>query len=272
MKRGYVDTPNGQIHYRTAGSGEPVVVFHETPFSSLRMAPFIAELGKEMRAIGMDTPGYGLSERPPVPYTTMHEFAQSVAWLVDGLGVGPVHLYGVLTGSQIALQTAADFPGLVKSVAVAEPFNWSKPSRRAVHEKLHRYYPRREDGGHLIDLWNRTEHWNKEAILQDLVLREQGFLDYLTVNEDSGADVYEGMGWEGAAPYAMCRQDIWSVAPRIQAPVLVMYEKDSERGRALPRFLATLPRSRGLDAAPNFRTDPAGAAKLLIDFYRSPGV
>src|SRR5207302_1490484 len=95
MKRGYVDTPHGQMHYRIESpegyDGVPVIVMHSTPASSAQMAPLLRELGKEMTAIGIDTIGYGDSDRPPVPYTTMHEFAQSVAWFIQGLGYKRIH-------------------------------------------------------------------------------------------------------------------------------------------------------------------------------------
>jgi pimeloyl-ACP methyl ester carboxylesterase len=34
MKRAYVDTPEGQIHYRIEGSGEPVLCLHKASLSS----------------------------------------------------------------------------------------------------------------------------------------------------------------------------------------------------------------------------------------------
>ena len=34
MKRGYADTPEGQIHFRTDGAGEPVLLLHQSPRSS----------------------------------------------------------------------------------------------------------------------------------------------------------------------------------------------------------------------------------------------
>ncbi|MFN8532428.1 MAG: alpha/beta fold hydrolase [Dehalococcoidia bacterium] len=265
MKRGYVETPHGQIHYREEGSGPPVILFHETPSSSVNMIPMIQALSPDMRAIGMDTMGYGESDRPPTPYTTMEEFAQSVAWFIQGLGLEKANLFGMLTGSQIALQTAADFPELVSAVAVQEPFNWGTPSRRAVHERIHRYHTRREDGGHLMELWERTRY------SKDLKEREVALKNLLKVNDDSGAEVYGSMGWEGAAPYAMCRQDMWSVTPRIVAPTLVMYFPGSERHRALERFLETLPHGKGTREAPTFRSEPEATKTMLLDFYKNPG-
>lgn len=255
MKRGYVDTPHGQIHYRTTGSGAPVIVLHATPSSSEAMVPILDELGKEMQAIGMDTIGYGQSDRPPKAYTTMEEFAQSVAWFIQGLGFEKVNLFGFLTGSQIAMQTAADFPDLIESVAVFDCFNWNTPSRRAVHERLHRYHPRAEDGSHLMSLWNKYKGRG------DIKRVEMSFKNIFTVNDDDGAEAYDGMGWEGAGPYAMTHQEMWDVTPRIKAPVYMMYGQESELHRALEKFLETLPRAKGTREAPSMRNDIPGLAK-----------
>lgn len=266
MKRGYVDTPHGQIHYRTEGEGAPVLILHQTPMSSESMQPLIREVGKEMKAIGMDTIGYGNSDRPPHPYTDIKEFAQSVAWFIEGLGYKKVHIFGDQTGSQIALQTAADFPELIESVAVFDPFNWGTPERRAVHQRIHRYHPRQEDGGHIMEFWNMFKR------NPDLKAREMTLRNFLAVNDDTGAEVYEGMGWEGAGPYCMTRQVIWDVTPRIQAPTLIMYHPESELHRSLERFMATLPRGKGTREAPNLRRDPAAGARMMIDFFKNPGV
>ena len=132
MRRGYVDSPDGQIHYREAGEGEPVIILHPTPMSSRALIPLIeATAAQGFRAIGMDTMGYGESDRPKKPYTTMGEFAQSVVWLMDGLGIDKANLLAGLTGSQIALQVAADFPDRVKSVVTQEAFN----RRRGSHPR-----------------------------------------------------------------------------------------------------------------------------------------
>jgi hypothetical protein len=155
---------------------------------------------------------------------------------------------------------------VVENVAVYDAFNWGTPERRAVHERLHRYHERREDGSYLLELWNRTGYE------RDLKQREVALRNLMAVNDDTGAEVYGTMGWEGAGPYAMCRQVIWDVTPRIQAPTLVMYPEGGELSRALDRFLETLPHGKGDGQAPSLRTDPDAVAKEAAAFYRSPGV
>ncbi|NIR58682.1 MAG: alpha/beta hydrolase, partial [Gammaproteobacteria bacterium] len=86
------------------------------------------------------------SDRPPEPYTTLHDFAQAVVWLMDGLGLERSSVYGLLTGSEIAVEVAAGWPERVEKLVLEEVFNWNTPSRRAVHERIHHYFPEQRDG------------------------------------------------------------------------------------------------------------------------------
>jgi hypothetical protein len=113
--------------------------------------------------------------------------------------------------------------------------------------------------------------WQRSSRNPDLKARELSFKHLFTVNDNTNAEVYGPMGWEGAGPYTMTRQVIWDVTPKIQAPALVTYSPGSERHRALERFLDTLPRAKGMRDAPGMG-DPESLARMLIDFYKNPGV
>ena len=83
VTRGYVSTPGGQVHYRSAGQADaPVIVFfHQTASSSRMFELMMAELSSSFRCIAFDTPGFGQSWQPAeVP---------SIAWL-GGATVSPV--------------------------------------------------------------------------------------------------------------------------------------------------------------------------------------
>ena len=98
IKRGFVYSPHGNIEYREAGTGPPLVFLHPTPSSSVAYQSFFHYFTDQYRCIGMSTMGYGQSDTPPYPYATLHEFAQCVIWLLDGLGIEKTNLYGGLTG------------------------------------------------------------------------------------------------------------------------------------------------------------------------------
>ena len=266
LKRGFVLSPHGNIEYFELGSGEPLIMLHSTPSSCMAFRDVAPYLAGEVRVIAMSTMGFGQSDRPPEAYTTLTEFAQAVVWLMDGLGLERPSVYGLLTGSEIAAEVGASWPGRVDRLILDEVFNWNTPSRRAVHERLHRYFPERADGSHLLDLWRKVGGDRPGA---DLKVTTQRFMNNLLVNSNEGAEVYGGTGWEGAATYAMCRYEMWDATPRIEAPTLVMHTVDSERGRAHPKFLRTIRRSRGVRLPDR---EPGLWASEVLAFLREPGV
>lgn len=139
-RRGFITTAAGQMHYREAApapagveerGGEPVLFLHMTPGSSRVYAdvlPRVAEAG--YRAIAMDTMGYGDSDSLGA-VSRMEDFAESVTWLLDGLGVTRATIFGLSTGSIIAAATAIHFPHRVSRLALCEPGRFNTPERQA---------------------------------------------------------------------------------------------------------------------------------------------
>ena len=81
----------------------PVVVFHETPGCRC--------LGRRMklpaRLIVPDRPGYGLSD--PNPGRRIRDYPADIEQLLDYLGVGSFHLFGISGGCPYLLATALAF-------------------------------------------------------------------------------------------------------------------------------------------------------------------
>lgn len=269
LRRGFVQCPDGNIEYFEMGAGEPFVMLHSTPASCMAYRDIAPLLSGDVRVIAMSTMGYGQSDRPDPPYTTLREFARAVTWLLDGLGIPRASLYGTHTGSEIAAVTAAEFPERVERLILEEVFNWGTPSRRAVHERIHRYYEVAPDGSHLLDLWRKVGGGRPGMEMHSVTER---FINNLVVNDPEEA--YGQMGWEGAGPYAMTHHDMWETAPAIRAPTLVIHGTTSELGRSHEKFLATIPRSRGvrLPSRGNFhpRQAPELWAREVRAFLRGP--
>jgi len=76
MTKGYVDIPEGQVFYRTEGSGEPLLLIHQRPFSSEEYSPMIPILAQSCRVLAIDTLGHGYSDNPPREYE-IEAFTQS---------------------------------------------------------------------------------------------------------------------------------------------------------------------------------------------------
>jgi pimeloyl-ACP methyl ester carboxylesterase len=114
IRRGFADLAHGQIHYRHAGSGDPLLMLHASPGSSRQLVKLIADFAGTARVISPDTPGNGdsepLSDREPV----IPDLARAMIDFLDQLGLETVDLYGSHTGAAIAAELAIHAPGRVR--------------------------------------------------------------------------------------------------------------------------------------------------------------
>ena len=120
VHRAYAATPGGQLHFREHGDpdGVPLVLLHQTASSSIQWAARVLPLlPAGIRAIAMDTPGFGMSDAPPRPAPGLDWYASRVRDLLDALGIERAHLAGHHTGAMIACEVAAAFPERVASLA-----------------------------------------------------------------------------------------------------------------------------------------------------------
>ncbi|HEX7873083.1 MAG TPA: alpha/beta fold hydrolase [Sphingobium sp.] len=125
VRRGYADGLHGQVHYRLGQPGKSdrptLVLLHQNPSSSLEYAHLIADMGRDRRVIALDTPGYGMSDRPSAPLG-MAGYAASLAAALETLvdeGDGPVDLYGFHTGTLLAIELALAHPQRVRRLILS---------------------------------------------------------------------------------------------------------------------------------------------------------
>ncbi len=120
VRRGFVDVPEGQIHYRMAGSGPgvPLVLLHGAPASSYVLAPMVAEFGKTRPTYALDALGMGDSSPPAVDNPDTAVYARAVLAALDGLGIKQFDLHGMLTGARIAVELAVSQPQRVRKLVL----------------------------------------------------------------------------------------------------------------------------------------------------------
>jgi pimeloyl-ACP methyl ester carboxylesterase len=160
MRRGFADTPDGQIHYRSAGSGPPVLLLHhlhQTPRSSDEYRDVLVLLADAFRPIAMDTVGYGDSYRPDRA-CAIEDYARAAVAFLDALGLGPVAVVGHHTGAVIGLELAASWPDRVERLVLsASPYvDAEDRARRAARPPIDEVEPK-ADGTHLAELWQRRQ-------------------------------------------------------------------------------------------------------------------
>ncbi|MFC2032753.1 alpha/beta fold hydrolase, partial [Chloroflexota bacterium] len=172
MKRGFADTPHGQIHYVTEGLGYPILCFHKTPTSWWDHAPILPILGKKYRTIAMDTLGYGDSDKPPHRYE-ISDYVQSVVDFLDVIGISNLTLVAVSTGSVIASEVAITHPERVDKLIIGgyplysqEELEQRKKELPITVRAIEPGVPK-IDGSHLIAAWN----WAKYTIDFDTSLQ-----------------------------------------------------------------------------------------------------
>ena len=109
MRRGYVDTSLGQVHYRREGAGPPLALFSASGRSSRMFNGLIPLVSSRFDACAFDTPGFGNSD--PLPQgTTIERLAECFIEALDALGIERTHVYGLHTGNKIAAAMAARWP------------------------------------------------------------------------------------------------------------------------------------------------------------------
>src|SRR5476651_316764 len=109
IERSFVSTPSGRIHIAAAGSGQPILLLHQTPRSWDEFREVLPLLGRHFRAIAMDTMGYGDSDQLPMEAISIENLAASAHQLLEALGHRSVVVVGHHTGAVIALEIAAAY-------------------------------------------------------------------------------------------------------------------------------------------------------------------
>ena len=128
-RRGYADGPYGQVHFRDTGSGMPLVLCHQAPQTSRQFTNVYQPLHRRgIRAIGVDTPGFGESD--PTPFVpTVEDWAAAIPAALDHLGLAQADVLGHHTGGMVATEVALQFPERVRRLIINGPLPMSVEER-----------------------------------------------------------------------------------------------------------------------------------------------
>lgn len=121
VKNGYVDTAEGQVHYRQSGNVDdrPLILLHQSPSSSLMWSPVLPLFAeKGYCAIAFDMPGFGNSFKPRTKPSDISYYTKSILEALDQLGIhGPIDAIGHHTGVCVFLDMAVSNPKRVSKLA-----------------------------------------------------------------------------------------------------------------------------------------------------------
>lgn len=207
MKRAYVDLNLGQMHYRFAGSGEPIIMLHMSANCSGEFEGCGNLLAKKFAVYAVDLFGFGYSDKPE-KYLSIKEHMKTIVEFMDALNISSAYLVGSLVGANICARVAAEYPDRVKGLLLAHPcYNPNPnfyPSLR--YADCFTQKPPMKDGSHLQQIWEKAARYGESPEVTDV---------RATYMHLAGPFV-EAMHW------ALCDDaDFNKCLPQIKAPTVV---------------------------------------------------
>jgi pimeloyl-ACP methyl ester carboxylesterase len=219
IKRGFVSTSNGQIHYRVAGEGKPLFLLHPSPFSSRRFIPLLPLMGRYRRVYALDTPGYGESYRP-VTQPSLQDYADAIVEAMDGLGYVKAPVYGDLTGAMTALATAIRHPDRISALALGVISFVNKDAtviesrRKSIYPVGFHSGPIPDDGSHLAGLYRKISESGLHRTHPDDVVPPDRITDWVLER----SEMRETAIWGFEAVYL---SDLAKALPKLDLPILM---------------------------------------------------
>ena len=229
--RGYVDYRWGQAHYRASGeSGTALVLLHESPQSSNIFESTLPLLGNHLRTYAFDTPGYGLSDPPPVAQE-IPDYAKAILEMIDSLGLKKFAIFGSHTGASLALRVALEAPERVTHTIFQGMPAYLPKKRQA---RIDSWAPPMElaaDGSHFQYAWERFRRiwWGEPS------------LELLTLAVINMASNHERYGWAYNAAF---HYDPVPDLPKLGCPTLFITPEHDLLAEEDQRAVGLVPDSR----------------------------
>jgi pimeloyl-ACP methyl ester carboxylesterase len=266
IKRGYVEIAEGQVHYRTMGSGPVVMLMHQVVRSSDEYRRVMPVLARKYRVVAMDMLGFGESDKPPRQYS-IPDHGRSVISFMDAMGIDKASFAGHHTGAKVSVEVAATNPQRVeKMVLSALPYGYIKKEDEPMAE-IYRPLEVKADGSHLERIWNE-QSGGPEASLD---VRYEITLEYLKAGPRGEEGHY------AAKHYSRLIDDRLRLIPdRIKASTLLLCGREDKWIEGLDALTKLMPQSQifiiegsgtGTDI---IRRSPQAFAEAVLKFLSQP--
>jgi haloalkane dehalogenase len=261
IKKAYVDTPHGQVHYRhgESGGGVPIVFLHQNVSSSSMFQKTLAALEADYSLFAIDTPGFGGSYDPH-RFTALGEMTTLVLEAVDSLGIAEFHACGQHTGAAFAVEMAARSPARVKSVMLIGPLLLTPEEKTWYRENFTGSAAPDAEGRYLAETW-----------------------EYLRVNgagvtvENHHEEMWQALrAWQARGWTYDC---VWDFEferyfRQVSCPMLLMAARDDVLYPGFERAASSRPEAdtavlKGSNFEPNL--DPAGTSLAIRRFLTKHG-
>jgi len=262
----FVNNQGTKIYWDEQGSGEPILLIMGLGYASCMWHRTRPVLSATYRTIAFDNRGVGQSDVPPGPYS-IAAMASDAAAVLDAVGIGRAHVFGVSMGGMIAQEFAQQYPRRVQSLilgctAAGGPTALlAEPAVLVTLQAISSMSP--EQAAEIVVPFIYDPGTPRRLIDEDIAIRRPWF----ATKKGYLAQLQAIIGWES-----------FSRLPQITAPTLVIHGKAD---RLVPAGNAEIIAARIpgaqlvlLDRAGHiFSTDQTVAAhKAVLEFLSSTRV
>ena len=211
-----------RIHYHEAGQGPVLLAIHGGAPGAFGWGNFgrnIEELARYFRVILVDLPGYGKSDKPEVTSGRNVMYAQTMAALLESLGLESANVLGMATGGAVAIRLAVDFPEVVERLILVSSAGGQTMfgiRRQATASQI--YY-----GGEGPSLEKMRDYLSQllhdPSLITDDVLHER--------YEASIEPDFMKKAPEGRTPTRHTPEDLWKRLDEIRAHTLILWGREN---------------------------------------------
>ena len=216
----YLKVGRGRIFHYDVGAGEPVVLLHGYNHHAEAWVRNIGPLAAAgWRVIALDLPGFGRSGVPRMKYT-LGGYSRFLAGFLDALEIDRAHLVGSSMGGAIALRTAVDAPGRVRTVTGVDaagfftsvPRAWVVAANPMVQALMRPFLGRKR----LLEWSHSRAYYDasiSSALQTDLMAEaflQPGYKDHI-------------LGMAESMLLAPEEELLWNALPEIKPPVLIVW-------------------------------------------------
>jgi pimeloyl-ACP methyl ester carboxylesterase len=239
-ERALIKTPDGHVHVRIAGRGDPVVLMHWTPSSSrqyIQILQALAALG--YRGIAPDHMGFGFSDPRPRAWS-IADFADNIATVLAGMAISRAHIVGGHLSSEVAVELALRHPNVVRTLVLDGSPVWSRERREAVLATARPEPPAWDaEGTHMAWAWQRTVWLQK--------MWDSGFALSTETTEDMRSALIDSLlsGHQADTAEALKAYDLDLALARLRGPVLALSAETDPLNNCHDEVLRLVPHAQG---------------------------
>lgn len=160
--RHYTDGPFGQIHFQQLGDGAPLLLLHQVPMTAAQFDNVYAPLAaRGIRAIGIDMPGFGMSD-PTDFVPTIGDYAKVIPAVLDTLSIAQADALGHHTGAEVVTEAGIAFPDRIRKLILNGPLPITEEERQDYLANGHQWelaWKALPGGAHMRELFEIRERF-----------------------------------------------------------------------------------------------------------------